>query len=107
MREHCQEGAQEWALNQLTEILNRDQTNADILGPTFKHSAVLSKNERVTKRPEILSDLTSQGTEHLQSHSMNAVECSALQLLQQHHNEVRKKERQRTFEKKKRETTET
>ena len=27
------------ALNQLTKILNRDQTNVDITGPTFKHSA--------------------------------------------------------------------
>ena len=76
------------ALNQLTKILNRDQTDADITGPTFKHSAALSKNERVIKRPEILSDLTGQSTEHVQSQNMNAVECSALQLLQQYHHEV-------------------
>ena len=37
------------ALNQLTKILNRDQTNMDKTGPTFKHSAALSKNERVIK----------------------------------------------------------
>ena len=79
------------ALNQLTKILNRDQTNVDITGPTFRHSAALSKDERVIKRPEILSDLTGQGTRHLQSHSMNSVECSALQLLQQYHHEVSKK----------------
>ena len=78
------------ALNQLTKILNRDQTNADIIGHTFRHSTALSKSGRVIKPPEILSDLTSQGTEHLQSQSMNAIECSALQLLQQHHSEVRK-----------------
>ena len=78
------------ALNQLTKILNRGQTNVDITGPTFKHSAALNKNERVIKRPEILSDLTGKGTEHLQSHSMNSAECSALQLLQQYHHEVSK-----------------
>ena len=78
------------ALNQLTKILNRDQTNVDITGPTFKHSAALSKNERVIKRPEILSDLTGRSTEHLQSHSMNSAECSALQLLQQYHHEEKR-----------------
>ena len=78
------------ALNQLTKIMNRNQTNDDITGPTFKHSAALSKNERVIKPAEILSDLTSQSTEHLPSHGMNTVECSALQLLQQYHHEVSK-----------------
>ena len=76
------------ALNQLTKILNRDHTNADITGPTFKHTAALSKNKRVIKRPEVLSDLTGESTEHLQSHNMNAVECSALQLLQHYHQDV-------------------
>ena len=80
------------ALNQLTKILNRDQTDVDIIGPAFRHSTALSKSERVIKRPEILSDLTSQGTEHLQSQSMSAIECSALQLLQQHHSEVRNRQ---------------
>ena len=37
------------ALNQLTKILNRDQTNVDITGPTFKHSAALSKDENGLK----------------------------------------------------------
>ena len=83
-------GRSKIALNQLTKILNRDQTNVDIMGPTFKHSAALSKNERVIKRPEILSDLTGQSTEHLHSHGMNSVECSALQLLQQHHHDLGK-----------------
>ncbi|KAL3135191.1 hypothetical protein ABBQ38_006279 [Trebouxia sp. C0009 RCD-2024] len=78
-------------LNQLTKILNKDQTNVDITGPTFKHSAALSKNERVIKRPEILSDRTGQSTEHIHSHSMISVECSALQLLQQYHHETSKK----------------
>ena len=77
------------ALDQLTKILNRDQTDADITGPSFKHTATLSKTERVVKGPEILSDLTGQSTEHLQSHNMNA-ECSALQLLQQYHHDVSK-----------------
>ena len=45
------------ALNHLSKIL---QTNADITEPTFKHSAALSKNERVLERPEILSDVTGQ-----------------------------------------------
>ena len=84
------------ALNQLTKILNRDQTNVDITGPTFKHSAALSKNERVIKGPEILSDLTGQSTEHLHSHGMNSVECSALQLLQQYHHDLSKMKTQRT-----------
>ena len=79
------------ALNQLIKTLNRDQTNVDITASTFKYSAALSKNERVIKRPEILSDLTGQSTEHLQSHSMNSVECSALQLLQQYHHAISKK----------------
>ena len=78
------------APNQLTKIMNRDQTNADIMGPTFKHSAALSKDERVIKQSQILSDLSSQSTDHLQSHGMNAVECSAQQLLQQYHHEVSK-----------------
>ena len=45
------------ALNQLTTILNREQTNVDITGPTFQHSAAFSEIERVIKRPEILSDI--------------------------------------------------
>ena len=57
----------------------------NVIGPTFKYSAALSKNERVIKRLEILLDLASQGTAHLWSHSMDAVERSALQLLQQLH----------------------
>ena len=80
------------ALNQLTKILNRDQTDVDIIGPAFRHSTTLSKGERVIKRPEILSDLTSQGTEHLHSQSKSFIECSALQLLQQHQSEFRNRQ---------------
>ena len=53
------------ALNQLTKITDRDQTNADVTGPTFKHSSAFSKDERVIKQCEILSDLSSRSTEHL------------------------------------------
>ena len=43
------------ALNQLTKIMNRDQTNADITGPTFRHSAALCRIDRVIKQPEFMS----------------------------------------------------
>ena len=33
-------------LNRLTKIFDRDQTNADIIGPTFKHTAALSKTRK-------------------------------------------------------------
>ena len=65
------------ALNQPIKVLNRDPNNTDIIGPTFRHSTALSKSERVIKRPKILSDLTRQGTEHLQSQSMKAPSSAA------------------------------
>ena len=47
------------ALDQLTKILNRDQTKTDVQGPTFQHSKPLHKHNRVIKNPQILSELTS------------------------------------------------
>ena len=42
------------ALNQLTKILNRDQTNADIMGPTLKHSASMTESSNSLRFCQIL-----------------------------------------------------
>jgi len=51
------------ALNQVKKVLNKDQTNIDVQGPTFKHSNPLHKSGGVVKNPQILSELTNNSTE--------------------------------------------
>ena len=77
------------ALNQLTKILQRpDQCRHH--GAYLQTKCSTQQERKFIKRPEVLSDLAGQSTEHLQSHNINAVECSAMQLLQQFNHEVGK-----------------
>ena len=73
------------ALNQLTKLLNQHHlTNCDIHGASFRNIGPLSMEDRVVVRPEIVSELCSRNTDHLDSREINDIECKALAMLRDH-----------------------
>ena len=71
------------ALNQLTKLLNRYHL-ADIHGARFQNVGPLSVQHRIVVRPEIMSELRSRNTDHLDSREINDIECRALAMLREH-----------------------
>ena len=73
------------ALNQLTKLLNQYHlANDDIHGARFQNVGPLSIQDRTVVRPEIVSELRSRNTDHLDSREINDIECRALAMLREH-----------------------
>jgi len=73
------------ALNQLTKLLNQYHlANDDIHGARFQNVGPLSIQDRTVVRPEIVSELRSRNTGHLDSREINDIECRALAMLREH-----------------------
>jgi len=73
------------ALNQLTKLLNQYHlANDDIHGAKFQNVGPLSREDRTVVRPEIVSEVRSKNTDHLDSREINDIECRALAMLRDH-----------------------
>ena len=73
------------ALNQLTKLLNQYHlANDNIHGARFQNVGPLSIQDRPVVRPEIVSELRSRNTYHLDSREINDIECRALAMLREH-----------------------
>ena len=72
------------ALNQLTKLLNQYHLANDIHGARFQNVGPLSIQGRTVVRPEIVSELRSRNTNHLDSREINDIECRALAMLREH-----------------------
>ena len=72
-----------WEL--LTKLLNQYHlANDDIHGARFQNVGLLSIEDRIVVRPEIVSELRSRNTDHLDSREINDIECRALAMLRDH-----------------------
>ena len=79
------------ALNQLTKLLNQDHlANNDIHGTRFPNVGPLSIQDRTVVISEIVSELRSRNTDHLDSTEINDIECRALAMLREHSAPARK-----------------
>jgi len=66
----------------LTKLLNQYHlAKDDIHGAKFQNVAPLSIEDRTVVRPEIVCELRSRNTDHLDSREINDIECRALAML--------------------------
>ncbi len=74
------------ALNQLTKLLNQYHlANDDIHRARFLLNVrPRSIQDRTVVRPEIVSELRSRNTDHVDSREINDIECRALAMLREH-----------------------
>ena len=73
------------ALNRLTKLLNQFHlANDDFHGARVQNVGPLSIEDRIVVRPEIVSELRSRNTDHLDSREINDIECRGLAMLRDH-----------------------